>query len=116
MRSGPLPDPAANGCLLVINAGSSSLKALLLDPHDQPLWRGQTPWNPHRSESGAPNPAEVALHEWLLPSIAPWSTSLALVGHRVVHGGTSFTAPTRLDGAVMKKMKERIIARAKIIQ
>jgi acetate kinase len=105
MSTRNVPDPAGEGCLLVINAGSSSLKALLLDPHDQPLWRGQTPWNPHRSQSGAPNPAEVALHEWLLPSIAPWSTSLALVGHRVVHGGTAFTAPTRVTADVHRQLE-----------
>jgi len=105
MRSRPLPDPAANGCLLVMNAGSSSLKALLLDPDDQLLWRGQIPWDPHRSESGAPNPAEVALHEWLLPAIAPWSASLAMVGHRVVHGGTAFTTPTRVTADVLRQLE-----------
>ncbi|MEB3194627.1 MAG: acetate kinase [Cyanobacteriota bacterium] len=92
------------GCVLVVNAGSSSLKALLLDPHDQPLWRGQTPWTPHHSASGAPNPAEAALQGWLLPAIAPWSASLALVGHRVVHGGTAFTAPTRVTADVHRQL------------
>jgi len=107
MRTGTIPDPDADGCLLVINAGSSSLKALLVDPEDQPLWKGQIHWSPHRlaSEASAPDPADVALKDWLLPAIAPWSASLAMVGHRVVHGGTAFTAPTRVSAQVLRQLK-----------
>jgi acetate kinase len=78
--------------VLVINAGSSSLKARLLDREDQVVWQGQTDWQPDAPDQ--------ALTDWLLPAVAPWTGALALVGHRVVHGGTAFTAPTRLTAEV----------------
>ncbi|MBM5817407.1 MAG: acetate kinase [Cyanobacteria bacterium K_Offshore_surface_m2_239] len=86
--SGPL--------VLVVNAGSSSLKARLLDRHDQVTWQGQTDWRP--------DAADAAVEAWLLPALAPWSAALALVGHRVVHGGTDFTVPTRLSTAVRERL------------
>ena len=86
------------GIVLVLNAGSSSLKGRLLPTQGPPIWSGQTDW-----KTGA---ARTVVDQWLLPAIKPWESAVDLVGHRVVHGGTSFTAPTRLDGAVMEKMKE----------
>jgi acetate kinase len=86
--------------VLVLNAGSSSLKAQVRLADGPPLWRGQTDWQ------GSEAPATDMLREWLLPSIAPWLSDLALVGHRVVHGGTIFTAPTRLGPAERQKLAE----------
>ncbi|MFN9644193.1 MAG: acetate/propionate family kinase [Cyanobacteriota bacterium] len=86
----------ASPLVLVVNAGSSSLKARLLDQEDQVLWQGQSDWRPE-----AP---DTTLEAWLLPALAPWSAALALVGHRVVHGGTAFTAPTRLAAAVRERL------------
>jgi acetate kinase len=92
---------SAGALILVLNSGSSSLKAQLLATDDQPLWKGQTDWQPNRpAAGGALSTAVETLRAWLLPAIAPWSDQLALVGHRVVHGGTAFTAPTRLSAEV----------------
>ncbi|MFN7678545.1 MAG: acetate/propionate family kinase [Cyanobacteriota bacterium] len=96
---------ATTPCLLVLNAGSSSLKAQLFDGRNQRLWKGQTDWRPNDpSSGGAAAVAAATLRTWLLPALAPWSGRLALVGHRVVHGGTTFTAPTRLTAAVRRQL------------
>jgi acetate kinase len=87
----------AKSLVLVLNAGSSSFKAKLIPAEGDPIWSGQTNWEP--------GSAKTVVMQWLLPAIASWSSSLALVGHRVVHGGTIFTAPTALDDAVLDKLK-----------
>ena len=89
---------AAVPLVLVLNAGSSSLKAKLIPAEGDPIWSGHTNWKPGTAKS--------VVNDWLLPAIAAWSSSLALVGHRVVHGGTTFTAPTALDDAVLDRLKE----------
>jgi acetate kinase len=86
------------GLVLVLNAGSSSLKARLIPADGTPLWSGQTNW--------ASGTARTVVDEWLLPAIGPWENAVDLVGHRVVHGGTKFTAPTQLNGQVMESLKE----------
>jgi acetate kinase len=106
--------PGERSLVLVLNAGSSSLKAQLLDSAGPPLWKGQTNWQPNwqpnvstpQASAGAPSPAEAVLRDWLLPAIAPWTQAVALVGHRVVHGGMAFTAPTRLTAAVRAQLAE----------
>ena len=75
--------------VLVINAGSSSLKAALITPEGRPLWRDQRPCE----GEGA---LGALLEQWLRPSLAPWRHAIRLVAHRVVHGGERFAAPTRL--------------------
>lgn len=60
------------GGVLVVNAGSSSLKLSLLDPGgEEPAW----------SFTGSPG---------ALPDDLPDAGSLAAVGHRIVHGGRRF--------------------------
>ena len=87
--------------VLVLNAGSSSLKAELLAPGAAAgvftvLWRGQSDWQ--ADQVGA---ADAVLEEWLAPLLSSRRQAIQLVGHRVVHGGERFTAPTRLDGEVL---------------
>lgn len=85
---------------LVLNAGSSTLKAALLAADGKELWREQRAWNPHAA-------AEL-LESWLPAALAPWlgeAGGLALVGHRVVHGGERFTAPTLLTEEVLKALE-----------
>ena len=95
--------------ILVINCGSSSLKADLLDPEN-----GKRASTARAQRLGAPGcslvvdgqPVEMGgtehLHALdaaivaLLQKLPPGS-SLAGVGHRVVHGGEGFSEPTRLD-------------------
>ncbi len=87
--------------VLVLNAGSSSLKAELLAPGSragelQSLWRGQSDW-----DADQPGAIEILLDEWLVPQLASRRQAIQLVGHRVVHGGERFTAPTRLEEQVL---------------
>lgn len=96
---------AGEPLILVLNSGSSSLKAQLLAPDDQPLWTGQTDWHPpDPSPEGAFAAAADTLRDWLLPALVPWNGRVALVGHRVVHGGTAFTAPVRLTVEVRQRL------------
>lgn len=88
LEPGPPPAPP-KGLVLVINAGSSSLKAALMSPEGSPLWRDQRPCD----GVGA---LEALLADWLRPALAPWRAAIRLVAHRVVHGGERFTAPCRL--------------------
>lgn len=75
---------ASDPLVLVLNAGSSSLKLALISA------TGERPLNLSLGlEAMAPAALEALL--------APWRQRIALVGHRVVHGGERFTAPTRLD-------------------
>lgn len=87
--------------VLVLNAGSSSLKAELLAPGSRAddlhsLWRGQSEW-----DADQPGAIEPLLDEWLAPQLASRRQAIQLVGHRVVHGGERFTAPTRLEEQVL---------------
>jgi len=107
MSAGATGEGGAGGWALVLNAGSSSLKAQLLSADGRSLWKGQTNWRPNGSGTEDANAAaEAVLREWLRPAIAPWREGLALVGHRVVHGGTAFTAPTRLTPEVRRQLAE----------
>lgn len=98
----------SDSLVLVVNAGSSSLKARLLAADDRPLWQGQTDWQPHGPSAAESNQAAAqaaqAVQAWLQPALSPWSDRLALVGHRVVHGGTAFTAPTPLTATVRQQL------------
>jgi acetate kinase len=71
--------------VLVVNAGSSSLKLRVLDGDDRLLAR-------YDLEPGEPLPAD-------LPDVDA-------VGHRVVHGGTAFVAPVVLDDEVTARLRE----------
>jgi len=91
------------GLVLVLNAGSSSLKACLLDQNGSRLWQGQR--DCPMAEGASP---EAVLEEWLPAALAPWSEAIALAGHRVVHGGEGFTAPVRLDPTVLAALGELV--------
>lgn len=80
------------GHVLVVNTGSSSLKARLLDPADQVVtaldldrWGGQ-------DDTGEIGRFVAGLDR------------VDAVGHRVVHGGTEFTGPVALDGRVRARI------------
>ena len=81
--------------ILVVNAGSSSLKLSLLDDGDQLL--GSSELTAH---GGQFDDGEVAdqLDHW--HAAGPPDA----VGHRVVHGGSEFTGPVRLDDAVRAQL------------
>ncbi len=65
--------------ILVVNAGSTSLKLSLVDDDDD-------------SEQ--------------LDALEPVPAGVAAVGHRVVHGGTRFRDPVRIDAEVLEAMRE----------
>ncbi|MFF5364722.1 acetate kinase [Streptomyces scabiei] len=115
--------------VLVLNSGSSSVKYQLLDMRDRarlavglverigeensrlkhtPLTDGGAP----RERTGP-----IADHDEALKAVAEElaadglgldSPELAAIGHRVVHGGQSFTQPTVVDDAVLAEI-ERLI-------
>ena len=79
--------------VLVVNAGSSSLKLRVLDSSDKVTGTADLP-----SPRGAADAASV---ESALASLGDADA----VGYRIVHGGTSFTAPVRIDGGVLAKLR-----------
>ena len=84
--------------LLVLNVGSSSLKAALLeaDPtRTVPLWQ---------IGADREGPLQEQLDRWLAPRLADWWSRIDAAGHRLVHGGARFTAPTRLEPAVLEAL------------
>ena len=68
------------GDVLVVNAGSTSLKLSIVGPDDEP--------RPVESLDTAP--------------------PVAVVGHRVVHGGDRFTEPTLIDDAVIRDIENLV--------
>ena len=121
-----------NDAIFVLNAGSSSLKFSVYGLADQDLERGGTRGDrragrvaPHfkaKDERGQ-TLADVSLgdstrsfgHAEAFAHLAHWAyehfadelVPLA-VGHRVVHGGLTFSEPTLIDAAVVTKLEQLI--------
>ena len=85
--------------ILVLNAGSSSLKcALFEEPGTKLLWEAQSD-----GAGGSPIDALPDLLQslWSGPAkVIEHAGKIDAVGHRVVHGGIDFRHPTRLTPAV----------------
>jgi acetate kinase len=79
--------------VLVVNAGSSSLKHALVDTASETiLERGEQRWEPG---------ADGGRHALALrAAFAGVGAKAEAIGHRVVHGGASFSGPARVDAAV----------------
>jgi acetate kinase len=77
--------------VLVVNAGSSSLKLRLLGPGDE-LERTR--------DLGADEGWEDELEAFLADPRSPDAA-----GHRIVHGGPAFTAPVRVDDQVQDELE-----------
>lgn len=92
-----------SGPVLVLNAGSSSLKAALVAADGTRLWQGQR--DCPMAEGAAP---EAVLDGWLPAALAPWSGVIRLVGHRVVHGGERFVSPCRLSAEVLAGLEDLV--------
>ena len=113
--------------ILVINAGSSSLKfsgfAPAGDADPEALFKGQVerigtaPRLTAQDAAGAllvdetyDNDA-VRGHDGAITAVSTWlrhfgaETRLAAVGHRVVHGGAEFAKPVLVDDAVLAKLE-----------
>jgi len=108
--------------VLVINAGSSSLKFALFEAATAPtrIAGGKVERIGHGASLHAARAGEgmatVALaanadHAAALDAVLAWLDAAlpdarpAVVGHRVVHGGLEFVAPTRIDDAVLDRLE-----------
>jgi acetate kinase len=95
-----MPTGQRQDCVLVVNAGSSSLKLSVVDSGGAITGRRDIDhWD------GSPDAAAVTGY---LSGLAdsPLAPRLAAVGHRVVHGGDRFTAPTLVDPAVRAAIED----------
>jgi acetate kinase len=92
--------PISGKPVLVVNTGSSSVKLALCDADGQRLWQEQRSWD---ASGGTGLPA--LLEQWLAPLLATWHPAPSLVVHRLVHGGSRFTAPTRLTPEVVADLE-----------
>jgi acetate kinase len=79
--------------ILVVNAGSSSLKLRVLDPDDRIV-----------GSEDLPAPRGQADNVAVSRAIEGFGTVDA-VGHRIVHGGTRYTRPVRIDREVMEHLR-----------
>lgn len=118
---------SAQGCIAVLNAGSSSIKFALYDAHAERalLFRGQIEklgLAPHlvvRNAAGA----VVAEKNWPDGGLDHHAATAAIMalgrevlagrpvlafGHRVVHGGVDYAAPVRVDASVMADLAKLI--------
>jgi acetate kinase len=79
--------------VLVVNAGSSSLKLSVLDDNDNVVCS---------EELEAP---DGRVDEAAVKKAVSDNGPVDAVGHRVVHGGTEFTAPVLIDGGVLQRLE-----------
>ncbi len=118
---------SANALILVLNCGSSSIKFALFDAGASPLartpaWSGKVegitgstpifsakdvPDTPLALDAERPYAAALAyLRECILGRLD--GQRIAAVAHRVVHGGSKYFAPVRVDAAVLADLKSFI--------
>jgi acetate kinase len=79
--------------VLVVNAGSSSLKLALIGEHDRLLHSANLP-TPHRR-----------LDESALAAELERCDRIDAVGHRIVHGGSEFVDPVLIDERVERRLQ-----------
>jgi acetate kinase len=97
------------GLVLVLNAGSSSLRSAVLEPTSgQAVFEG---YQHDIGRGGAPDHETAvrrALEELVNDGPLADPSSLMAVGHRVVHGGPHFHGPVLVDDAVISQIKDLI--------
>jgi acetate kinase len=86
-------DPLVLDRILVVNAGSSSLKLRVLDPDDALVGSADLP--APRGTTDASAVAET------IRGLGP----VDAVGHRIVHGGSQFASPVVLDAEVESRLR-----------
>ena len=85
--------------ILVLNAGSSTLKASAIETPERTLATASQNWGSDASRQADRGPAlEAALGALGVGSVDAFEA----VGHRVVHGGTRFTDAVRIDDEVIR--------------
>ena len=80
---------------LVVNAGSSTLKLSVVE-EGEGIWSSEVPREETSRQLGA------------LPDQLSNVGGVDAAGHRIVHGGTRFTVPTRIDGEVRAALGELV--------
>jgi acetate kinase len=88
--------------ILVLNSGSSSLKYRLFGPDFSELASGVVE---RIGEPGSPVPDHEAALRSVAADLDLGSLPLTGIGHRVVHGGTRFQAPTLVDDDVVAAIR-----------
>ncbi len=83
--------------VLVVNSGSSSVKWAVIDAHDGA--RVATGTVTQIGEPGSATPDHASAISGVIASLP--SLRIDAVGHRIVHGGASFTSATRIDDEVI---------------
>lgn len=87
--------------VLVLNAGSSTLKASVVDhPRREPIFATTLEYGADASRASGRAEDLATLLQRLVGESVPIG-SLEAVGHRVVHGGTQFVAPVVVDETVL---------------
>ena len=89
--------------VLALNAGSSTLKCAAYRMHEgraEELWADS-----FKTEGGAMGPGLERTLARLDRERLPAPSS---IGHRVVHGGLAFSAPTLIDGAVLAELDKLV--------
>ena len=81
--------------ILVLNAGSSSLKWAVLNVDETPVASGDAPW------VSATSPSRTAQLQAVVQSLPAFFA----VGHRVVHGGLHLRKATRIDAQVRQLLE-----------
>ena len=117
--------------VLVFNSGSSSQKSALFDLERdssfdpiEPLWEGELQWDGDREElhirnrsgeeirkegkAGVHRASGAAMLESLwsgTTAVLKSRDEIAVVGHRIVHGGPNLTDPTRITAEVKREIE-----------
>ncbi|HUY68555.1 MAG TPA: acetate/propionate family kinase [Alphaproteobacteria bacterium] len=113
------------GAILALNAGSSSVKfSLFVRGNDLPLVahgavtgiggapefcagdKGGAPATEKLAQSATQEDGLRAIIDWVHGHESGWQ--IAAVAHRIVHGGTEFTGPVRIDADVLQRLKKLI--------
>jgi acetate kinase len=93
--------PSAGRTALVLNAGSRTIKASVVDGAGRTRAAGEVERRPLATYAD-----DRASLDELVRSLGPAATSPSVVGHRVVHGGSTFRAPVVVDPAVLARLDD----------
>ena len=115
------------GCIAVLNAGSSSIKFAIYDAHDDgtELFHGHVEGlgTGPRLRMHTADSTVVAARDWPDSALDHRAATAEIMsmgrdllagrpvlafGHRVVHGGTAYAAPTRVDTPVMTELAKLV--------
>ena len=104
--------------VLALNCGSSSVKFAAFSKGLAPVFRGQAerigsgliPRLQIYGSAGSDLPASLDTHTSIISHlietiIAPRAGDIMAVGHRMVHGGTRFYTPTRIDEEILGELQ-----------